>query len=486
MLFGLLTAVLLILIFPGFGVTALAPIALIPVLYAAAREPRPLRRFLIGYLTGSIYWFGVCYWIQSTLEQHGGMGAVTSWALFTLFCLAKAIQTGLFTWAVRYFQRGWWAAPALAALWTVFEWSHNYTGFAWLVLGNAAIDWPLLAKLAPFTGVWGISFALALVSAAVVRRQWAWLLPVAAVALLPAPGLSPATKTALAIQPNISDEFAWSEEPVAELRRHLAQLSTPYSGAHLAPDIVVWPEVPAPIYDSDRFLSDVARAAAAPLLAGVVSHTDWGAPLNSALLLSRDGQFISRYDKVNLVPFGEFVPWPFNAVARKVSTEAGEFAPGARAVVARNVGTFICYESVFPNYIRQFPLHGATVLFNISNDSWFGRSAARHQHFAIARMRAVENRRWLVRVTNNGITASIDPGGKVHNQQPSYKEVAALLPYGEDRGITPYTQWGDWFILLCVFIILTAVLPRRSKYPGSPDLPDGNAGPRRARPAAVP
>lgn len=470
MLFGPLTAVLLILVFPGFSVSALAPVALIPVLYAALRESRPRSRFLIGWVTGIIYWFGVCYWIQSTLEQHGGMGAFTSWALFILFCLVKAIQMGVFTWAARYVGRGWWAAPAIAALWTVLEWTHNYTGFAWLVLGNAAIDWPLLAKLAPFTGVWGISFALALVSATAVKRQWAWLLPVAAIALLPAARVSPGTKNALAIQPNISDELAWSAESVTELRHHLAQLSAHSASASVAPDVVVWPEVPAPIYDSDQFLADVARADAAPLLAGVVSHTDQGAPLNSALLLSREGRFVSRYDKVNLVPFGEFVPWPFNAIARKVSTEAGEFAPGTRAIVAGGFGTFICYESVFPNYIRQFPLHGAAVLFNISNDSWFGKSAARHQHFAIARMRAIENRRWLVRVTNDGITASIDPAGKVHNQQPSYREISALLPYGEERSITPYTQWGDWFILLCVVIVLTAgltgVLPRRSRYPG--------------------
>ena len=161
--------------------------------------------------------------------------------------------------------------------------------------------------------------------------------------------------------------------------------------------------------------------------------------------ISKEGHFISRYDKVNLVPFGEFVPWPFGAVAQKVSTEAGEFVAGTTPIVAAGIGTFICYESVFPNYIRQFPLHGAKALFNISNDSWFGKTAARNQHFLIARMRALENNRWIVRVTNNGITATIDPAGLVHDRQTSYEEVSATLHYAEEQSLTLYTRWGDWF-----------------------------------------
>ena len=122
---------------------------------------------------------------------------------------------------------------------------------------------------------------------------------------------------------------------------------------------------------------------------------------------------VSRYDKVNLVPFGEFVPWPFG-FANKISTEVGDFAPGQRVVVSpvgdHKIGTFICYESVFPNFVRKFAADGAEVLFNISNDGWFGKSAAREQHLSMVRMRAAENRRWILRSTNDGITATIDPG----------------------------------------------------------------------------
>ena len=412
-------------------------------------------KFLYGWLIGIVYWFAVCYWIQSTLEIHGGMSVVESWALFVLFCFAKAIQMGAFVWLAPYVLHGWSAAPALAALWTFFEWTHNYTGFAWLVAGNLAIDWPIITRIAPFTGVWGLSFALALLPAIAFTRQWRWCgLFIIPFLLPPLPHAFAAPLTARAVQPNISEDAAWSAQGKAALEKHLTELSLSPS----PPTVVVWPEVPAPLYDSDRFLINVPKEAQAPLLAGVVSHTDRGGLLNSALLISIQGRFVSRYDKVNLVPFGEFVPWPFGAVAQKVSSEAGEFVAGTTPVVADGIGTFICYESVFPNYIRQFSLHGAKVLFNISNDSWFGKTAARNQHFLIARMRALENNRWIVRVTNNGITAAIDPAGQVHDQQPSYEEVSATLHYAEQQSLTLYTKWGDWFAYLCVLSLVPALI----------------------------
>ena len=391
---GLFTAVLLVLAFPKFNLTFLAPFALIPLLFALSREPRPLRRFGIGYATGFIYWFGVCYWIQSTLAEHGGMSKAESWALFILFCLAKAIQMGIFAWLAGFLTGPWWGAPAIAALWTFFEWTHNYTGFTWLVLGNAAIGWSVLPRLAPWTGVWGITFALALISATFslpTKKSLALCSPLLLLFLLPPLPTPAPTASALAVQPNLPDDFPWSTDSLRALERHLAELSSPPSPVA----IVVWPEVPAPIYDYDPNLPAIAKLTGTELLAGVVSHTDRGAPLNSALSISKDGRFLSRYDKVNLVPFGEFVPWPFGGITQKVSAEAGDFAPGTRPIVSGGIGTFICYESVFPNYIREFPSAGATVLFNLSNDSWFGTTAARYQHLEIVRMRAAENARWM-------------------------------------------------------------------------------------------
>ena len=158
----------------------------------------------------------------------------------------------------------------------------------------------------------------------------------------------------------------------------------------------------------------MAQQTHAYFLFGTVAETPEGAPLNSAVLLRPDGTLVDRYDKINLVPFGEYVPKFFGFVNR-ITQEISDFVPGNRIVVfpmgTHRLGVFICYESVFPDEVRQFVKGGANLLVNISNDGYFGHSAAREQHLEIARMRAVENSRWLIRSTNDGITAVIDPGG---------------------------------------------------------------------------
>ena len=168
------------------------------------------------------------------------------------------------------------------------------------------------------------------------------------------------------------------------------------------------------------------------------------------MLVSPEGAPVSRYDKVNLVPFGEFVPWPFGAIVNKISTEAGDFAAGQRAVVSpvdgHKIGAFICYESVFPNFVRQFAAGGAEVLFNISNDGWFGQSAARYQHLEIVRMRAAENRRWILRSTNDGITATIDSAGRLRGTLPLYVQATSYTGFTYISEQTLYTRYGDWFV----------------------------------------
>jgi apolipoprotein N-acyltransferase len=460
-LIALLSAVLLVLVFPGFSLTFLAPFALIPLLYALDRKP-DLR---FAYATGVLFWFGLCNWIQFTLANHAGTGEAGGWTLFVLFSLAKGTQMAVFGFLAARALRTRWAVPATAALWTFFEWTHQYTGFAWLLLGNATIGWPYLPRLGPITGVYGLSFVLAIVSAAIVKRQPAWLAVLLVPALLPAlPSAQPTRQTALVVQPNIPEEEQWTEASIQRMQQRLAELSTPQAPV----DFVVWPEVPAPIYDTDQGLPGIAVKAHARFLAGVVSRAKDDAPLNSALLISPEGRRISRYDKVNLVPFGEFVPWPFELVVRKISSEAGDYRPGKEAVVADRVGTFICYESVFPTYIRQFARNGAQVLFNISNDGWFGKSAARFQHFQIVRMRALENRRWIVRSTNNGISAAIDPAGRVTQEEPPYREVAANLGFNFEESTTFYTRYGDWFIWVCVVIYGLSLMPRDLRFqPGA-------------------
>ncbi len=478
---ALTSAVLLVLSFPPFNIGWLGLVALTPLLSVCASEPRLRRRFAVGYGAGIVYWFGLCHWIAWTLSHHGGMGDAPAWFCFVLFCLAKAIQTGVFAALAGKLAARWYAPPAIAALWVTLEWTHSYTGFEWLNLGNAAAGMPLLLRAAPFAGVWGVSFTLALASAAIATmsrarpQSGAWLLLIPCLLLLPGlPAERKGNANAVIVQPNIDDESIWTEDFLNDTESHMRDASLEFA-AHVQPAaIIVWPEVPAPFYD-DRlfggFLSGIAKDARAGILAGVVAREGRNAsPLNSALLIDANGNRISRYDKVNLVPFGEFVPRPFGLITEKISTEAGDFAPGRKAVVStlngRKIGTFICYESAFPNYIREFADSGAEVLFNISNDSWFGKSAARYQHLLLVRMRAIENNRWIVRSTNNGVSGVIDPAGRIPATLPEYVEASANAAFRYEPARTFYTTHSDWFVLLCALIAAAALIATAVRRPG--------------------
>jgi apolipoprotein N-acyltransferase len=473
----------LVLIFPRFNLSWLAPVALTPLIVAVAREPRLPRRLLLGYITGLFYWFGVNYWIQFVLSFHGGVGDPGGWALFLLFCLAKAAQMAIFGLLAGAFMERWWAAPAVAALWVALEISHEYTGFAWLPLGNAGVGMGLPMRLAPLTGVYGLSFVFMMMAVglalAVLRRpriQLAWLVALPFLALLPPlPDARPGDQSAVLLQPNISETEQWTAGSLDRTEQELAALSLKTALAGERPPILlVWPEVPAPFYyDEDpqfrERMNQLARATNTSFLLGVVAHTPRGAPLNSAVLLSPGGKLLTRYDKIKLVPFGEFVPWPLGALAKHISTETGDFESGTQVVVspvgAHKIGTFICYESVFPHLVRQFAANGAEVLFNISNDGWFGKSAAREQHLRIVRMRAAENRRWILRSTNDGITAAVDPAGRLRMSLPSYVRAAAAAQFNFVADQTFYTRHGDWFAAACAAASIALAVVTRA---GSP------------------
>src|SRR5579862_7473279 len=221
------------LIFPGVAVPWLAPIALSPLLIALAYEPRPLWRFLLGEFTGIVYWFGICYWIQFVLEVHGGMGRWGGWGTFALFCVLKALHLGLFSLLAAVLLDTRYAIPAIAALWTGIERTHGTFGFAWLTLGNAGIDMPLPLRVAPFVGVYGVSFLFALMSAVVAllilrrgRKHLYWLAIIPALFLLPdLPSREAPTETALVIQPNLPAEEQWTNASANAERDHLIKES---------------------------------------------------------------------------------------------------------------------------------------------------------------------------------------------------------------------------------------------------------------------
>jgi len=471
---ALASAALLILTFPRFQLTWLAPVALAPLLYAAARELRPFRRFLLGWAAGTVFWFGVCYWIQYTLAYYGGVGNFVGWLLLFLFAIVKGLHLAVFALLAGILMRRWWAVPAVPALWVAIEATHGSLGFAWLALGNAGIEMGVPLRLAPITGVWGLSFVFMMMATALAlaflrrpRLQLLWLLILPFLAFLPPmPPALRGSETAVLLQPNVSETEQWTPAGVHQEEDELAALtrrSAALAGSH-PPAISVWPEIPAPFYYYDDpyyrdLMDNLARSTHAYLLIGDVAH-EGDHVFNSATVISPQGVPLSRYDKVNLVPFGEFVPWPFG-FANKISTEVGDFSPGSRIVVtpagAHKIATFICYESVFPNFVRQFANRGAEVLYNISNDGWFGNSAARQQHLTIVRMRAAENRRWILRSTNDGITGAIDPAGRIRGTLPLYTQAASYSGFNYIAEKTFYTRHGDWFPVVCAILTLAAL-----------------------------
>lgn len=459
-LLSLATALLLLGLYPPFGWTLLAPVALAPLIVACALERSWKKRLHFGWLGGTVYWGGICYWIQFVLEVHGGMGRYGSWGAFLLYAVLKGVSMAVFAVLAGWLADETWGVLPIAALWTGIERLQGPLGFTWLQLGNAGIEMPLPLRLAPLTGVYGLSFLFALLGCAVawviLRRSRVELAPLAvlvALPFLPAPP-DPATprEAVHVVQPNIDTEREWDSNGLIELEQNMALLSR----GSRAP-LIVWPEAPAPFYPSDpafsSFIGEVARSSNAHLMLGAVGRTDKGEPLNSAYYLNEDGQVSARYDKIHLVPFGEFVPSVFSFVHR-ITAEAGDFAAGDHIVTFRlngeRLGAFICYESAFPELVRKFVKEGAGALVNLSNDGYFGKSAAREQHLLIVRMRAAENRRWILRATNDGITAMIDPAGRVTDRLEPGRQVSGTMRYSNVHETTPYTNLGDWFAWICL------------------------------------
>jgi len=235
-----------------------------------------------------------------------------------------------------------------------------------------------------------------------------------------------------------------------------------------APGLLVWPEVPTPFSMQDpRFAALTVRIAKQTrdgFLTGVIEErvkpgAGWQY-FNSAVLHDPAGRQTFLYDKIHLVPFSEYVPFrDYIWLAKYLSTVVGDFHSGTRHVVGSlpggTFGVFICYEAIFPDHVRQFVRNGATLLINVSNDGWFGRSAAGAQHLAQARVRAVENRRWLLRDTNNGFTVSIDPYGREVASMPTDVRGELDAPYSFRSDLTLYSRWGDWIAWLS--ILMTAL-----------------------------
>jgi apolipoprotein N-acyltransferase len=511
-------------VFAWFG---LAPLLVAVLSAASIKGPRPLRSgFLLGYLCGFLWYLGNCYWIRDTMAKYGDLPAIVPILLLVGYSLVLGLYFSLFGAGVALVRQASGSTRlALAAapiLWAGLELAASrITSVPWDQLGYSQVDNALVNQLAPWTGVYGISFVLVAVNALIAgallldrcpdrpfwqsARPWGIagvaLMAVGVVGVTLSPPRPAATATAVLIQPNldVGNESRWTAP--GEWDQHIAQFTqlagdqcksfidgipqtrTPIvipqcvaPGAAAHPDLVAWPESPAPFDEMDprfqRALKQIATTVDAPLIVGNIGWTldapaqEWHY-YNSALVVTSDGARVGRYDKIHLVPFGEYIPFQnLLTFARKLTGRVSKFTRGDGPKVFllstangehHRYGVFICYESVFADEVRQFARLGAEVLVNISDDGWYGDTSAPWQHLNMVRMRAIENRRWILRDTNNGVTAVIDPYGRVRQSIPRHQVDALPAQFGFRDAITFYTAHGDVFGWLCALLGLGIV-----------------------------
>lgn len=511
---SLLSGGLQILIFPIPNWFFLCWIAFVPLLYALLRgrggegelldsEGRSLRPFtlrqgfIIAWVSGVLWYIGTCYWIYPVMHGYGNLGTFASGLITLGYCLIMGLHHGVFGMLVVLLARRSNLGnrrPLLLApvFWVALEFFRDRViGVPWEPLGNAQVDNIPFAHIAEFTGVYGLSFAVMLVNCAFTaglllfgRRRRNLIISAAAAAVAlqigvfarPAP--LPTTKQAVLVQQYapILDR-RWTGQEFDQLIAELSQMSVQAEPKNPPgnPGLIVWNESPAPFtVDDPKFrawTSTIARDANSYVIAGSIAYAETrdaeGHPqlLNSALVIDPQGKEIGRYDKIHLVPFGEYVPFKsLLFFADKLVREVGDFARGTQRKVfdlnGTRVGVVICYESVFPDEVRQFAANGAQAFVNISDDGWYGETSAPYQHLQMARMRAIENNRWVLLSTNNGITAVIDPVGRVAQRAERNIRTTLIARYVPQSETTFYTSYGDVFAWICVVISLIAIFIR--------------------------
>lgn len=475
-----LTGLLLALAFPKPAFAPVAFIALAPLLVALDGASRRMG-FLCGQIAGTLQGFLLLSWVGEVMTRYGGVSAPVALGLTFALALAFGLFVAAFGALQAHVGRGFASRSLLFApfLFVACEFLREFLlfGFPWCLLGYSQVDFPEFIQVSSFTAVHGVSFLLVSASAGLARwftvpssfeRRLSVTLPALLISVAMAYGHGRlqqplAGEGALSvgvIQASIAQDQKWDEALLqSNIEAHMAlSREAVKRGARL----LAWPES-AVGYELDLYpearkeIADFTSREGVFLLTGNDDRErDPGGTVRSyvgAKLISPGGEIAMRYHKMRLVPFGEYLPLPaalssFLPIQRLVQG-VSDFTPGATASTGQvqgvSLGAFICYEAIFPSLVRRFPLAGAEVLFNLTNDGWYGTSAAPYQHYAMARFRAVENHRFLVRAANTGISAIVDPFGR-ELVRSALMERRALV--GEVRGIpelTFYARYGDVF-----------------------------------------
>jgi apolipoprotein N-acyltransferase len=468
--------------FPNYNLPLLAWIS-VGMLALASCGARPASAPLYGFLHGLVFCLLCLPWIAQVMQQYGDVDPWTSVGILMLIGAMSGILCAVFTWGVAIASKKSKELACVLApfLWVALEFAHTHlpiVGFPWNLAGYAASGNLAFLQLTPVTGIYGLSFVIAAYSSLLVYAALTWATPVwkwvlgvtAALILIAAAGgyFVPQPVAPQHVAHLVQTNFPQSEHyPANWLDLHAGELDEleriSIDAAKKTPGLIVWPEVPAPFSLQEPAFAArairVARASNGEFLVGVVDWKqkpvgEWLAT-NSAVLLDASGQQVFSYDKIHLVPFGEYVPLrQWLGFARRLTADISDFTPGTSYRVGQlrggRCGVFICFEAIFPDEVRKFTVGGAELLINISNDGWFGRSSAPAQHLMMARVRAVENRRWLLRDTNNGFTVSVDPYGRIVSRLATDVRGELDAPYDFRTDLTPYARFGDWFAWLCV------------------------------------
>lgn len=495
------SGVLLALSFPSFDLSVLAWVALAPLLVAVGSGSL-WRAFALGLITGIVYFTGTLYWITLVMHQYGDLAMWVAALINAALILYLSLFPALFAVAMRRLIA---VAGPSALVATPFVWAatelgrmHILTGFPWVLLGYSQVGVLPIAQLASVLGVFGLSGLVAFGNAALVLafgplrgleqpgRVWRVAPAVVALALLIGLATWGTSRVAAAtltregeamtfglVQGNVDQAEKWNPTRATAIFNEHLQLTR--DAIARGAQVVVWPESSTPFFfEEDKpaaeQVRDVARQSKVSILLGSAQIVR-GRPnryFNSAFMVRSDGETAAVYRKMHLVPFGEYVPLKTLLFFAAPLVEAvADFSAGERPVLlplnARVVSTAICYEVVYSDLVRQSVAAGSHLLTTITNDAWFGRTSAPYQHFSQARMRAIENGRYLVRAANTGVSGIVDPYGRVLAQSAIFEPTvivgqARLLSHG-----TIYTRIGDVFAYASTAAtgLLLALLRRR-------------------------
>ncbi len=487
------SGILAALSFPKFRLLFFGWIFLIPLLYAILKKT-PKQSFFLGLAAGFSYYAILLYWIPFVPAHYGNLSVGISILIYIIFMIVLGLFWAFFclVWTKIYqsFPRlSFLLAPFI---WVSFEYiiTHLLTGFPWGLLGSSQYSNIYFIQLASITGVYGLSFVLVLFQSLFVysmkyREKAPFLIGLAFVLLIHLGGFLSLKKitetensfTASVIQGNVSSDIYWDRISDQEIWKYFNQhLELSRKAYEEGSRLIIWPEFSVPLCFScpeDFYLAykgklyQFVQGTRSTLLLGMTERADTDGNIryyNTALCLGPDLS-ISRYYKMHLVPFGEYTPYKtIFFFLEKMTSAVGDLSPGTQYSFHQfkntKFGSPICYEIIFPDLVRKFVKKGASFLVTITNDGWYEKSAAPYQHFSIAVLRAVENRRYLLRAATTGISGIIDPYGRIISKSELMTQTYLTANITPSQKLTFYTRFGDFLpraslTLTVIFLILT-------------------------------